>query len=516
MITKINSLCVSGVSPLVTSVETFITPGIREFNIIGLAGTSVKESKNRVCAAIRNCGFEIPRGRITVNLAPSDVRKEGTAFDLAIAAGILCVGGYIDPESLRGFALIGELSLEGNVRPVAGAFSMCAFAMKQGLTDIVIPEDSFKEVSCIEGVRFWPVGKLSELTDVSKRLKMPLEGRLSDFPRQEELCTLSDVKGHKTARRAIEIAVSGGHNILMMGAAGSGKTMLAHGIRSVLPPLDKEDVYDVTSIYSLCGMLSTGDPVITHAPFREVHTGITKTALIGGGRPVVPGEISLAHRGVLFLDEVTEIDRCVLDALRQPMDSGEITVSRVGHIEKLPSNFMLVCAMNPCRCGNLLEGPEKCTCTPKMISHTLEKLSRPMLDRIDIHIAVKTPGYSELCSDVPESAEAVRKRITAERALQKEKIRAAGLSGRTYSDLSVEELAQVCEMTGSAEKILLHFAESLSLSIRAFNKLKALSLTVADMNGHSAVRDDDIGEAVQYRIIDRKLFSEGGYADNAA
>ena len=516
MIALINSLCISGVSALITSVETFVTPGLREFNIIGLAGTSVKESKNRVSAAVKNCGFDMPKGRITVNLAPSDVRKEGTAFDLAIAAGLLCADGCIDPETFSGFALIGELSLEGFVRPVAGVFSMCIHAIKNGIRDIVIPEDNLDDVSSIEGARFWTVNKLSELIGVSKREKMPFSGHLSDFPPEDVSVSLSEIKGHKTARRAIEIAVSGNHNILMLGAVGSGKTMLAHGIKSILPPLEKEDIYDVTSIYSLCGMLKKGEPVISGAPFREVHTGITKTALIGGGRPVVPGEISLAHRGVLFLDEISEIDRSVVDSLRQPMDSGEVTVSRVGHIEKLPADFMLVCAMNPCKCGNLLEGPEKCTCTPKMISHTLEKLSRPMLDRIDIHIAVKTPGYREISSDVPEPAEAVRNRIIAARNLQKEKIIAKGLNGRTYSDLSGEELSSICEMSPGAEKILLHFANSMSLSIRAFNKLKALSMTVSDMNGHSAVREDDIGEAVQYRMIDRKLFSEGGYVGNAA
>ena len=292
--------------------------------------------------------------------------------------------------------------------------------------------------------------------------------------------------------------------------------MLAHSIRSILPPLCREDVYDVTSVYSLCGLLSNDNPVIRQPPFREVHTGITKTALIGGGRPVVPGEIYLSHCGVLFLDEATEIDRAAVDSLRQPMDSGEVTVSRVGHIEKLPADFMLVCAMNPCRCGNLLEGPEKCTCTPKMISHTLEKISRPVLDRIDIHIPVRTPGYAEIRADKPERVEVIRERVRNIRELQREKIASKGFSGRTYSRLSGEELNAVVKTDPEAEALLMESAEYLSLSIRAFNKLKAIAGTIADMNGHGTVGKDDIAEAVQYRVIDRKLFGEGGAGADAA
>ena len=516
MIKIINSICISGVTGLLTTVETYVTPGIREFSIIGLAGASVKESKNRVCAAVKNCGFDLPKGRITVNLAPSDIRKEGTGFDLAIAAGILAAGGYIDDTALDRYVLVGELSLDGMVKPVSGLFSMCVSASREGIKDIVIPEGNIKEVMSLEGVRIWPVKWLSDLIGLSDREKSPPTGSLSDFCAPDASFSISEIKGHKTAKRAVEIAASGRHNILMLGAVGSGKTMLAHSIRSILPPLERNDIYDVTSIYSLCGLLNDDLPVVRYPPFREVHTGVTKTALIGGGRPVVPGEISLAHRGVLFLDEVTEIDRGVIDSLRQPMDSGDVTVSRVGHIEKLPADFMLICAMNPCRCGNLLEGPEKCTCTPKMISHTLEKISRPILDRIDIHIPVKTPGYSEIQSDRCEPDEVIRERVRNVRNIQKEKIRQHGFNQYTYSRLSGDELDDVLCIEPEAEEILLKSAEQLSLSIRAFNKLKAISGTISDMNGHGSVKVEDMAEAVQYRIIDRKLFREGGVAVNAA
>lgn len=516
MISVFNSVCLSGVNGLMTSVETFVTPGLREFNIIGLAGASVKESKNRVSAAIRNCGYDMPKGRITVNLAPSDVRKEGTAFDLAIAAGLMASGGYLDPAMMNGFALIGELSLDGMVRPVGGVFSMCVLAKKNGVRNIVVPDDNASELTHLEGIRIWPVGKLSDLCEVAKREKTHLEGRLGAFPRQDGPWCMSNIKGHKKAKRAIEIAAAGNHNILLLGAAGSGKTMLAHSVKTILPQLGKEDIYDVTALYSLCGLLNDKYPVVYDAPFREVHTGITKTALIGGGRPVVPGEISLSHRGVLFLDEVTEIDRAAIDSLRQPMDSGEVTVSRVGHIEKLPADFMLVCAMNPCRCGNLLEGPEKCTCTPKMIASTLEKLSKPIIDRIDLHVPVKTPGYNEICADKPESSEEVRKRVEIVRGIQADRLKKKGIGKRFYSRLTGDELSDICEITPGADKLLMQYAEYLSVSIRSFNKIKAVAMTIADLNGHTAVSEGDMAEAVQYRIIDRKLFGEGGYVYNAA
>ena len=516
MITRFNSVCLSGVTGMLTSVETFITPGIREFSIIGLAGASVKESKNRVCAAIKNSGFELPKGRITVNLAPSDFRKEGTGFDVAIAAGLMSASGIIDAEALGNFALIGELSLDGMVKNVAGVFSMCVFAQKNGINDVVIPEGNVNEVLCLDGLRIWPLSRLGDLAAISKREKTPLNGSLSDFRAQDGFLSVSEIKGHKTAKRAVEIAAAGKHNLLMLGAVGSGKTMLAHSIRSIMPPLEKQDVYDVTSVYSLCGLLNEEHPVIREPPFREVHTGVTKTALIGGGRPVVPGEISLSHRGVLFLDEATEIDRAVIDSLRQPMDLGEVTVSRVGHIEKLPADFLLVCAMNPCRCGNLLEGPEKCTCTPKMINHTLEKISRPVLDRIDIHIPVKTPGYAEIKSDDPEPADVIRNRVCAVRALQQEKIALKGFKAHTYSRLGSDELNSVLELESGSERLLMRSAEYLSLSIRAYNKLKALAGTISDLNGHLKVTESDMAEAVQYRMIDRRLFGEGGAAENAA
>ena len=516
MISVINSVCISGVRGLLTTVETYVAKGMNEFNIIGLAGASVKESKNRVCAAMKYCGYELPKGRITVNLAPSDVRKEGTEFDLAIAAGLLEVSGELPAGCTEGMAVIGELSLSGGVRPVAGAFSMCVSAMRQGIRDVVLPAGNLGEVSGLEGLRIRAVNCLSELIPAIKREITPVIGRLSDFDRDCDYISIQSIKGHKTAKRAIEIAASGRHGLLMLGAAGSGKTLLAHSIRSILPPLEKQDIYDVTSIYSLSGLLNSESPLIYDPPFREIHIGITKTALIGGGRPVVPGEISLAHRGVLFMDEATELERQVIDALRQPMDSGEVNVSRVGHIEKLPADFMLIMAANPCRCGNFFEGHEKCTCTPRMVSSTLGRLSRPVIDRIDMHIPVRSPEYPELVSAGGESAETVKARVTAVRALQKERLKYHNIGGDSYAGLTGDELSGVCCLSPKAEKLLETGAEKLSSSVRAYNKIMAVSRTVADMNGHETVGEDDMAEALSYRSMDARLFGDRGYQENAA
>ncbi|MBO7407405.1 MAG: YifB family Mg chelatase-like AAA ATPase, partial [Clostridia bacterium] len=516
MISVINSVCISGVRGLLTTVETYVGKGMNEFNIIGLAGASVKESKNRVCAAMKYCGYELPKGRITVNLAPSDVRKEGTVFDLAIAAGLLAVSGELPPGSTDNMALIGELSLNGGVRPVTGAFSMCVSALQNGISEIVLPLGNLDEVSGLEGLHIRPVSCLDELIPAVKLAQAPVIGRLSEVHRETEYTSIRNIKGHKTAKRALEIAAAGKHNLLMLGAAGSGKTLLAHSVRSILPPLEKQDIYDVTSIYSLSGLLDKDTPLICDPPFREIHIGITKTALIGGGRPVVPGEISLAHRGVLFMDEVTELERPVIDALRQPMDSGEVNVSRVGHIEKLPADFMLIMAANPCRCGNLFEGREKCTCTPKMVSNTLGRLSRPVLDRIDIHIPVRSPEYAELTAPAEESAETVRARVAAVRKLQKERLDHYELPARPYSLLTGDELDKVCNCTPAAQKLLEAGVEKLSSSVRAYNKIKAVARTVADLNGHENVAEEDMAEALSYRAMDQRLFGDRGYQENAA
>jgi len=514
MTAQVRTYCVSGVKGMEVCVEVFVSRGMSEFNIIGLAGASVREARSRVCAAVKNCGWMLPQGRITVNLAPSDVRKEGTGFDLPLAAGLLAESGEISQDALKDVALIGELSLEGQVKGVRGIMAMCIEGIRQGVHRFIIPADNAAEAMHVEGASFIPLRHLSELPDALKCEICPLTGSFGHAAARDDSFCFSKIRGHKSAKRALEIAAAGGHGVLMLGAIGSGKTMLAQALSSIMPPLTHDEIYEVTGIYSVSGMLPEGQPLITQPPFRRVYTGVTKTALTGGGRPVAPGEISLAHRGILFLDEMTEIDRAALDSLRQPLETGEITVSRVGHIEKLPADFMLVAAANPCDCGNYFEGGGKCSCGPNALTRAVRRISRPVLDRIDMHIAVRTPEYSELAGPPPETSEQIRERVIEVRKLETGRLKLLGIGVSTYGSLSGADIDRACKLTPGALSLLEMCSEKQNYSIRTFSKLKTVGRTVADLNGHELIQEEDIAEAVQYRVIDRLLY-KGGETDAA-
>ena len=429
MISMVHSFCLRGISGLYTEVEIFVAKGIPDFEIVGLGDASVKESKRRVIAALRNQGYEMPKGRITVNLAPSGVRKEGPSFDMAIAVGLLSANGLFSKEQIQTFAFIGELSLDGSVRPVKGIMAMILEGRNHGITNYVLAKENCQEGGLIQGVNIYGVENL-------RQLPMVLNGSADCFS-NPPLCTssssilcYSQVYGQLSAKRALEIAASGGHHVFMMGTAGCGKTMLARRFPTILPPLTQEQMYETVSVHSICQMTPSMSLLQCIPPFREIDSSISKAGLIGGRIPIVPGEISLAHNGVLFWDEMAESDVQALDALRVPLERGEVRILRGGFGEVFPAKFQLIAASNPCRCGKLLEDNGTCTCTPHQIERYFSKISRPLLERIDIHIPIRSLPGDEMEMNqqqlLNETSEQIQTRVIQIRQLQKER----------YSDFS--------------------------------------------------------------------------------
>ena len=501
MLATIRSLGVKGVGGYGVSVEVFVSNGLVNFDIVGLPDTAVKEARERVRAAIKSNGFKFPVSRVTVNLAPADTKKAGTVYDLPIMLGILAATGIIKQPRPH-TAFFGELSLNGELRPVNGALPMAVAAAREGIRELFVPADNAQEAAYADGVAVYPVANVSELI-------AHLRGEFLIKPMAApELCAddlrypdFSDVKGQENVKRAMEIAAAGGHNILMVGPPGAGKSMMSKRLPGILPDMTKEEMLRSTEIYSVAGLTGKNNPIIATRPFRAPHHTVSPTALSGGGTVPRPGEISLAHNGVLFLDELPEFRKDVLEVLRQPLEDGEVTVSRVAGSETFPSNFMLVCAMNPCKCGWYGHPSGRCRCSANEIRAYHSRISGPLLDRIDIIVEAPALEYEELKNRAPaESSAEIKKRVNKARARQQERF--AGTDIASNADMNTKALNTYCVLTPECEELMHQAFDNMGLTARSYDRILRVARTIADLEGAEDIGAEHIAEAIQYRTYD--------------
>ena len=505
MLSKVISFALSGLEGVPVEVETDINNGLPSYELVGLPDAAVKESRERVRSALKNSGRKFPSGKITVNLAPADLKKEGSYFDLAIAVGILKAMEQLVGADCSGIVFLGELALDGTLRPVAGILPLLISAKAKGYSEFIIPAANAKEASFIGGIRIFAAENLSQVAaHLCGECLEPLKTReYASIVQGKYRSDLAFVKGQPVAKRALEVAVSGGHNILLYGPPGTGKTMLARCIPTIMPAMTFEEALEVTKIHSVAGILNE-EGIVSCRPFRTPHHTATTVSMCGGGsRTVKPGEISLAHGGVLFLDELPEYSRSTLEALRQPLEDGVITVSRSSGAVTFPANFMLCASMNPCPCGNYGSADKICTCTPAAIKKYRSRISGPLLDRIDIQVEVDSVKYEDLVSQTEEeTSAAVKERVEAARAVQRERFDGAGI--HTNADMSERELRRYCALSRECEGILRASFESLHLSARARSRVIKVARTIADLAGSTDIRPEHILEAVSYRKYDNE------------
>lgn len=501
MIAKIKSFALNGLTGIPVEVEVDAGNGLPAFDLVGLADTAVKEARDRVRAAIKNSGRSVPARKITANFAPADVKKEGSSFDLPLAIGVLvCTGQLLNDGN--GAVFLGELSLDGTLRRINGVLPILISAKEKGFTKFVIPYDNRAEASYVSGTETYAAKNLKEVIDHLSGLS-PLEkienrdySAASDNRNYD--ADLSLVKGQKTAKRALEIAVSGGHNVLFVGAPGTGKSMLAKCIPTIMPDMTFEEALETTKIHSVAGVLSDEEGIVVKRPFRSPHHTASTVSLTGGGSKVKPGEISLAHNGVLFLDEMPEYSRSSLEALRQPLEDGYITVSRAAGAVRYPANFILCGSMNPCPCGNFGSENKVCTCSPAQIAKYKAKISGPLLDRIDVQVQVDEVKYTELSSDEKsETSETVRLRVNRTRQIQRERFKNENV--KTNADMGERQMAEYCVLSRECEQILKAAYDRLHLSPRARSRIIKVARTIADMSLSENIRPEHILEAISYR-----------------
>jgi len=501
MLARVRSGAIIGLDGAIVEVEVDISSGLPSFTIVGLPDTAVQEAKERVRAAIRNSGCTFPMKRIVVNLAPADLKKAGPAYDLPIAVGILLSSEQVGAD-MSETMLLGELSLDGSLRHTNGVLPMVALAHDEHISNVIVPEADAREASLIDGVKIIPMAELSQLVGYL-RGEIPEPEYIPESVPEETLpphiiTDLADIKGQEHVKRALEVAAAGGHNVIMCGPPGSGKTLLARSLPSILPPMTTDEALEVTKIYSVSGLLPSNTPLVRQRPFRSPHYTISNAGLVGGGHWPKPGEISLSHRGVLFLDELPEFGHSLLEVLRQPLEDKVVTISRAQGRVTFPSNFMLVGAMNPCPCGYYGDPFRQCTCPPSLVSRYQRRISGPFIDRVDIFVEVPHIDYEKLADDrLGERSKNVQVRVTAARSRQLKRFEETRLASN--SDMTPTEIREFCHVEDSAQSLLQAAMKQLYLSARAFHRILKLALTIADLESADSIKAHHVAEAVQYR-----------------